>query len=108
MERLFRPAIEVGTHSGDEIAEFCRGWAAARYGSPEFCDLAIGDSGVAVPIKRASQHSLRPQPDASGQRIADKAYTNLDGHTAEEMKAFRYEAGRKQMNSLKRMAARRK
>ena len=99
MERLFRPVVAVATHSGSEIQRFCEEWAAMRYGSPEFLDLAIGDSGPRVYICRREtlQKKTRCQ---SGQRLADKAYIASGYYTAESLAAERASLYKKRIANL--------
>ena len=98
MERLFRPAVEIGTHTGEEIRAFCAAWARARYGSPEFLDLAIGDSGPYYNIKRRAMLEKKV-PCKVGQRKADQAYLRFD-YTAAELEAMRERHRRKTIARL--------
>ena len=100
MERLFRPVVGVATHAGEEIRRFCAEWAALRYGSASFLDLAIGDSGPLVPIQRRDRH-WKKVGCPSGQRIADKAYLSADGHTAKSLAARREAYNRQKMARLR-------
>lgn len=100
MGRLFRPELPLATHSGDEIRRFCEEWAAKRYGSTDFLDLAIGDSGPLVPICRRDRLRKKTRCQ-SGQRIADKAYVASEDYTSESLAEVREAHNRQRMVNLK-------
>ena len=106
--RLFRPAVEAGTHSGEDIRRFCGEWAERRYGSRSFIDLAVGDVGPRVMIARRSQTARRVLCP-SGQRVADDAYRRVDGMSAGDIEMVRAKARMHRKEATRRgQAARRK